>query len=207
MQSICCDIDGVIGNFTSAYAHKLIAEGGNLLPKDWETNPEWPQEWYWERAAGYSPEVEKKVWNNHILQKGSKFWQNLSAYDGVKESLMHLNGLVKAGTADCYFLTHRMGDRAKNQTEIFLYEHGIDYPTVLLAADKIPYLRLLKAAFFIDDKPETVQEVARVAAEEKWQNFQLFLKIAPYNKPLWGDPRFKKAVSLKDALIQAGLWV
>lgn len=201
MKIVALDIDGCLANFTSSYARALIKVGGDRLPKGWETDPEWPKEWYWDRAAGYPPEVEKEVWSNYILQPGSKFWEQLDALPGTDESLMVLNGKVKRGEVDCYFLTHRIGHRAKNQTETWLYNHGIDYPTVLLAADKVPYLTQLKPDFFIDDKPDHVLAALKADVVD-----QLYLRITPYNKDLWEAQGFKKAVSVKDALVDAGLW-
>lgn len=210
MKIVCLDIDGCLANFTKAYAKLLIKVGGNKLPHDWETNPEFPKVWYWEREAGYPKEVEQEVWQTHILQKNSTFWQTLEPLPTAKESLMVLNGLEKAGKVHCVFLTHRMGDRAHLQTCEFLYENGFDYPTVLLAADKTPYLRLLQAHFFLDDKPDTVLDVAKKRQDEKWGFLpHLCLKTAPYNKELQaqvGLVKIETAATVKEALQQAGIW-
>ena len=199
---VTLDIDGCLADFTSAYAAALIAEDGDRLPEGWQDSPDWPGVWYWEREAGYGKDVEKRVWDEYILKEDSAFWENLEPMHGAREVLMELNGLVKAGKAETYFVTHRMGDRAKLQTEKWLYNHGCDYPTVFMAGDKIPVLRFLKPDFFIDDKPETV---SAVADSDSVMRDGLFLKMAPYNKDLWSDPRFQKAASVKDALITAGV--
>ena len=204
MRILAFDIDGVLANFTKAYGELLTKVGGEKLPKGWQDDPNFPPTWGWERPAGFSEEVENKVWTKYILQEGSLFWKNLEPLPTARETLMYLNGLVKKGAAECYFLTHRMGHNAKLQTEEFLFANGLDYPTVILAADKMPWLRLLKASFFIDDKMETVQDLSRVASEEKWPDFQLYLKQAPYNRALWG--RGKEAMTVKEALLTAGVW-
>lgn len=208
MKIICLDIDGVLANFSHAYAELLIKVEGDKLPDRWWDDPNWPAVWYWERAAGYSKDAELEVWNNYIMRRGSRFWQTLEPMDDARETLMVLNGLVKNGTIECYFLTHRMGDRAKLQTETWLYENGFDYPTVLLGGDKVPYLRQLKANFFIDDKIETFNDVARVSHDEKWDwNFDLYLKDAPYNQEnrAFGIG-LHVATSVKTALQNAGIW-
>lgn len=204
MKVLAFDVDGCFANFTKAYGELLTKVSGDKLPQGWQDDPNFPSQWYWEQPAGFSKEVETKVWQKYITQQGSQFWKNLEPLPTARETLMFLNSLIKQGKAECYFLTHRMGYSAKFQTEEFLYANGLDYPTVILAADKIPWLRLLKANFFVDDKPETVADLAKVAAGEKWPDFQLYLKHAPYNRELQGE--VSGAPTVKDALIAAGIW-
>ena len=203
---IVLDIDGCLANFNKGYGTLLTKIGGARLPQGWQDEPNlnFPVTWDWDRAAGYSPDIIQKVWTKYIMQEGSHFWKNLEPLPTARESLMHVNSLVKQGQAECYFLTHRMGHAAKLQTEEWLYANGIDYPTVLMTADKVPWLRLLKANIFLDDKPETVQEVAQVALEEKWPDFKLYLRQAPYNRALW--EKVFSVATVKDALIAAGVW-
>ena len=205
-NTICLDLDGVFCDFTRAYGDLLIKVGGDLLPEGWRDDPTFPRTWFWERDAGYSAEIEKEVWHSHILQKGSTFWQTLEPLPDARETLMMLNARQKRGDA-VWFVSHRMGYRAHQQTLDWLYENGIDYPCLFFAADKIPYLRLLDATFFIDDRIETLNELMRVATEECWvlDKKWYFLKSAPYNQ----DGRrldLKVATSAKDALVKAGLW-
>lgn len=203
---ICVDVDYCLANFTEAYADLLIqVDGKDRLPEGWRTSPDFPQTWYWERDAGYSKEVEEAAWQQRILHKGSHFWEQLAPVPGAKEVIRHLNKLAIQGHS-VYFLTHRMGDKAKLQTEKWLYGLQFYYPTVLLSADKVPLLRALGANFFIDDKPQTVIDVAKAAEREKWQDFQLFMHTAPYNKHLQGLDWLKTAGSVEEALQKAGLW-
>ena len=204
MKTLVFDIDGVFANFNLGYGRLLTKVGGDKLPKGWEENPDFPTVWDWDDAAGYTPEVTTKVWKKYIMQEGSDFWKTLEPLPTARETLMHLNGLVKKGAVECYFLTNRMGHNVKLQTEEFLYANGLDYPTVLIASDKVPWLRLLQPMFFVDDRVETIQDIIRVSEEETWTDFQLYLKQAPYNKALW--ERVNKARTVKNALILANLW-
>ena len=68
------DLDGVCCDFSTAYAKVLTKETGIVFPEVSET---WPDVWFWEREAGVTPEQEKLVWDTHILQVGSKFWESL----------------------------------------------------------------------------------------------------------------------------------
>src|SRR5258706_7339654 len=79
---------------------------------------------------------------------------------------------------EVYFITNRMGIRAKHQTEIWLYSLGMNYPTVIVTGDKLPILRSLGVNFFVDDRYETIMEVAEAKLPLK-----LYLRQAPYNYP------------------------
>ena len=208
MNRLAFDLDGCFFNFTSAYADLLIkVSGKDLLPEGWRTDPNFPAEWYWERSAGYSPEVEKEVWDKYIL-KGSKFWKDLEPMPYATEVAAFLNDLWKQGK-EIYFISHRMGNKAKKQTEESLYYLGIDYPCVLLEGNKAPLLRLLKPNFYIDDKPSTVKDISVTAQREQWQDFNLFLKTAPYNKneDCWATGYPQSIVpSVKVGLQLAGIW-
>lgn len=205
ITTIACDLDGCLANFTKSYGDCLIQVGGNLLPDGWRNDPDFPKTWYWDREAGYRTEVETEVWQNHIMQPGSKFWQNLEPLPYARETLLMLNSRQKRGD-QVWFVSHRMGDRAHLQTLTWLYNHGMDYPQLVFAEDKVPVLRLLKPNFFIDDKPSTCEAVEKASKQEGWKNFQNYCKDAPYNRK--DRPSgLKVAGSVKEALEGAGLWI
>lgn len=198
MSVVGIDLDGCLADFTTAYAELLIfVSGRDLLPPGWRTDPRFPSTWFWERAAGYTPEEESEVWQEHILKPGT-FWQSLDLLPDAKSAIKQLNRLSMQGH-DIYFLTHRMGKHAKLQTERWLYEHGMSYPTVLLTGDKAPVIASLKLDFYIDDKPDNLIEASRVMSSG------LYVMDAPYN---WQEvpPDLPRVKSVKDALITAGLW-
>ena len=202
MASIGLDIDGCFADFNTGYGKALIEVGGNRFPEGY--NFRQPPVWYWERDAGYPPEVEKEVWTNHILAPEKNFWKKLDPLPGAREALPILDKLSREGN-NVYFLTHRVGVTAKRQTEEWLYEHGMSYPTVILTgADKIPIIRALKIEFFLDDKVETMNEVGRVAEEERWMGHYLLFDAA-YNR----EGRNGKVMvvrTLREALERAQLW-
>lgn len=197
---ICLDVDGVLAGFNDAYATLLSKVGRKPLPAGWQTDPHFPAEWNWEAAAGFTPRDVEQAWHE-IIKPSSTFWKDLEPLPTAVESLMMLNGMVKAGEAEVYLLSHRMGDRAKLQTEQWAYEAGLDYPTVILTGDKLPFLRALGATFFVDDRPDTVLGISQA----RWPG-HLVLKKAPYNKALWEEPGFHKASTIKEALQGAEIW-
>jgi uncharacterized HAD superfamily protein len=201
MAKLGIDLDGCLCNFNDSYAKVLTEHTGIVFPKNSNT---WPTEWYWERAAGVTKEQESWVWKNRILQKGSKFWQHLTPLEGAMETLKQLNKLSNNGH-DIYFITNRPGDTAKRQTEEWLYEQGMDYPTVIISSDKLPVIHGLDLTFFVDDKIETIDEIAN----DIWhlKGGHLYLKIAPYNRTNPNRGKYKEASSVAEALQQEGLWV
>lgn len=176
-MTLAFDIDGCLANFTKGYAKLLIKVSGvDLFPPNWkgDDDPHFPTTWFWERAMGYG-QWEKAVWKEHILVDG-KFWEKLPPLPGTPETLARINELAKAGH-NIYFVTHRMGVEAKQQTERWLYKYGINYPTVLLSGDKLPLIKSLEVDAFIDDKPSTVNTVAVDNPQRR-----TFVKDAPYNR-------------------------
>jgi hypothetical protein len=211
-MKIGVDIDGVLSNFTDAYAALLTKETGFEFPKN---SKEWPPVWFWERARfereGIDPiiakAIEKKVWAENILHEGSTFWEDLQLFDlfRTRYAIKHLSLLGRKGH-EVYFLTHRMGYNAKHQTERWLFNNGMNMPTVILSGDKIPLIRSLKLDFFIDDKLETVHELYETAEKEGWLTGKhYFLQDAPYNRE---GRRLDLLVigSITEALEAAGLW-
>lgn len=185
------DIDGVLANFTDAYAKLLTAQTGIQFPK---ASEDWPPVWNWDRAAGVISSHEQIVWAK-IRLKATQFWRGLSPLEGAVAAIRRLDYLSKHGS-DVYFLTHRMGEEAKLQTERWLYDHGMDFPTVLLAERKLPILLALEVGCFIDDKVSTVEEVAG-------QIPNTYLKDAPYNLECSAGIRVTGA---KEMLELEGLW-
>lgn len=164
---------------------------------------EFPTVWNFEAPAGVPKDKMSLVWEKVIMQEGSTFWQTLPPIDKDKGVFSQLNHLSKSGH-DIYFLTHRMGSQAKLQTEKFLYEQGIDYPTVLLSGNKFPLIQSLQLDVFIDDKLETINEVALEVVRYKMST-QVYLKDAPYNRE--GRQRgYKIVTSVIDMLNEEGLW-
>lgn len=207
---LAVDIDGCLADFSTAYGELLVkVTGKDLLPQGWKAQlaeGTFPTTWYWEREAGYTKEDESKVWKDYILKQGI-FWEDLGAMEGATEVIKQLNKLAKRGQ-DIYYVTHRMGEKAKYQTEKWLYGLGMDYPTVILSGDKTPLLYGLGVNFFVDDKLETLMDICdkmHVSPKPWILNGGLYLKDAPYNK---GTERvgFKRAGSVKEAMIDFGVW-
>jgi hypothetical protein len=193
------DLDGCLANFTDSYAKVITKHTGIHFPK---ASDKWPTVWYWEREAGVTKEQEKQVWGEEILNPLKDFWFKLAPMEGAVEVVRRLNWLGRNG-CDVYFLTHRMGDTAKTQTERWLYELGMNFPTVILAGDKAPIIKALGINIFVDDKWETINGLYTQALEEEWKGINIWLKDTPYNRE--GRGKWLIADSVQDALEKEGL--
>lgn len=207
MIRVGLDIDGVFADFNTPYAKFLAEEhGSDLLPEGWQGSNSAFVCWNWDTFYKYPFEVQKRVWNNRILGS-KKFWLTLPQLEGAQEVLKKLNYLSKDGSIDCYFLTNRMGVGAKLQTEGWLYGCGYDYPTVMLASDKVPIIKALGLNFYMDDKLDTMLNLRRTANEEKWdmRDKHFILQDAAWNQVGRYDD-MKVSRNVKDALLAAGIW-
>lgn len=203
------DLDGVCANFNKAYGRALIAASGkDLMPAGWYEDPSFPPVWDWDAACGYSPDVLERVWKQEIGEN-PKFWLELEPLPGVTDCIRNFNKLSKRGN-DIYFLTNRLGANCKWQSERWLYEQGLDYPTVLIvSANKAPIIHGLGLQFFIDDRLTTMNGLMDYCyANRIYMGDKYFcLKDAPYNR----DGRHSALVhvqpNLESALRAADLWV
>lgn len=209
MQKVACDIDGCLADFNLDYGRLFIElTGENRFPPDWEeclAANTFPEVWNWESQAGYTPEQVRKVWREITHNDG--FWSGLGELPGAREAIRKLNHMANLGH-DIYFITNRMGTRAKHQTEIWLYSLGMNYPTVLVAADKLPILKSLGIGVFIDDKPETIQEIDEDYFGESnvkmiKPNLKLYLRDAPYNRTQTYSEDVRRVPGVLEALKDA----
>lgn len=184
------DIDGVLANFTDAYAKILTKQTGVKFPK---LSAEWPTVWYWEREAGITKLQERAAWKEI---EDTHFWGVLIPLPGAIEALQHLNVMAQTGH-EVYFITSRPGARAKHLTEMWLRGHGVEYPTVIIAHEKGPLAAALKLDVFIDDKMENVRDVAN--ARDKTR---VYIIDSPYNTEVVVGDRVKDVM---EVLIEEGI--
>lgn len=174
---VACDLDGVIISWNEAFAKLLAkAHGEDLLPIDWEEqgHEAFPC-WDWAGHYGY-PEVSCEL-ARHWMQEDHQFWYRLPALPEAQLVLDRLNELVNADEIDLYFVTQRPGVRAKQQTEMWLYDRGLMNPTVLVTGNKIPVLKGLGADFFIDDRLDTIIQAHRAGLTKG-----VYLLDRPWNR-------------------------
>ena len=175
-KNFCLDLDGVIFDFNTAYA-KLLTAKEDRLPTGWQDDVAiLAPVWDWDTHHGYSEQIQREVWEESILPAKELFWESLPLLPRAKETIIQLDYLARKGH-NIYFLTHRMGECAKLQTEKALYNAGISYPTVILCTpeDKPEVSCYLNSDIFVDDKLETIKKAVSFGLSS-------YLIDAPYNK-------------------------
>lgn len=151
------DVDGVFTGFEYGYAPLLTAATGIQFPRLGQ--PDWPDTWFWERAAGVTKEQETAVWKQ--IMANPTFWLNLPPLPGAMDLLERIR--VLSLRHDVYFVTNRPGVVAKQQTEVWLATHSGDFtwnPTVIVSSEKGLACRALKLDVYIDDKYENCADAA-----------------------------------------------
>jgi hypothetical protein len=128
--------------------------------------------WNYPEHYGYSREEVNAVWAT--IKADPTFWQNLPVYPTTLDDISYLEKLKQVGH-NVYFITNRMGVRAKLQTERWLRRKGFEGPTVLLTAHKGLAARTLELTHYIDDRWENVLDVATT-------NTQTFVMDRPWNR-------------------------
>lgn len=156
------DVDGVLADFVSTY-HALVikhAAGVNLFAIGDDVDPPC---WDWPQFRGYSDVLIGEVWKD--IKASSHFWLNLAPLDNVKTLALMLKHLER--NHDVYYITSRVGFRAKRQTEIWLFDH-VHYatsvpsvwPTVCISSDKGAMAKALKLDVYVDDNRDNALSVA-----------------------------------------------
>lgn len=178
MKRLGIDLDGVVARFDQAYARLIMRETGHFIDIE---NPEWPEEWYWDRALlnkhydkKEAKRLENLIWDRDI--KVTPFWGGLGEYPGTFEAMDRLRLSIFAGV-DAYFITSRPGHLAKFYTEMWLGLHGMRNPTVLIAHDKGPVIAGLELDAFVDDKPENILDAVKARPK-----IRAYLIDRPYNR-------------------------
>jgi hypothetical protein len=189
MRRLGIDIDGCLADFNRAYQAILPkVTGRDLFPPDAYKDPPC---WSWEEHFGYTDEETRRVWDTILAS--STFWFGLDPLPRALEALNRLNDLADDG-ADVYFLTHRMGAHAKQQTEAWLHQYGMDMPTVILVEDKAAVINALSLDFFVDDKAATITKVLDCC------NIDPYMIKYSYNAEHHDTPRVKLVSSVAQAL-------
>lgn len=145
------DVDGVLAQFTRAYAQLIKTRTMKVIPEDAHT-------WNWARAHGITKQEEDDAWK--WIKANGWWWGTFDPYDTAE-----LAPLLRAWehATDLYFITSRPGAGVQRTTALWIREHfAVGNPHVLIAqrpSDKADIVTGLGLTHFVDDKAETVVEV------------------------------------------------
>jgi hypothetical protein len=171
------DLDGVFAGFERGFAPLFPHLA---MPVD---SPDFPPVWHYPQHYGATPQEVTRAWDQ--IKTSERFWRDLPPLkSNTTAELRLLNELRRRGH-DIYFVTHRVGKRAKEQTEQWLIDQGFYCPTVLMTGEKGLATLLLKLHAYIDDKPSNIEDVLNVG-----QCRRVYIMDRPYNQdPITGSIR------------------
>ena len=179
------DIDGCLADFNESFARLVNERTGVELELP-------PKTWNYHLDAGVTPEQDQAIWAE--IAGSPTFWVALNPLPSAKELLKDLDGLTSEHAV--YFITTRVGMTAKQQTELWLWQFGITYPTVIISKAKGLIAAGLQLNIMLDDKPENLFDVKAARPE-----CQTILVRAPYNMWSMHDPRIDARVDYAGSLL------
>ena len=169
---VAIDLDGIIANFTDAFADVARGLGYSLAP-DYV-----PTDWNW--AEVLSLQQIDRCWKK--IQETDNWWMGVKPYPNVGDSLAILH---RDENVDVYFITSRTasaGNSVLDQAICWLTVYGLrgtfgSAIVVKRPSQKLKVLQAIGAHFFIDDKPETVEQVL-----DEYPACSSFLLTQPWNQ-------------------------
>lgn len=184
------DCDGVLANFSVAYAKLLTAQTGIKFP---DYSKEEPTTWYWEREAGVTKLEEAQVWEQ--IRADKRFWFNLAPCQGAPEFLNNLDLMEH----EVYFVTDRSGWMPQYQTSCWLQQFYTDPSVIISRKGKGAICKAIGIDVFLDDKVENIESI--------WSESpmtQAWMLRKPYNEKLHGADRV--VGSLEEFAERTKLW-
>ena len=145
------DIDGVLAEFNTAFKKFFPKISDDFVPDVWD----------WPRKYGATDDELEEAWD--ILRDSSDFWRRLSPYPEMAEQSKVINDLSADGH-EIYFITAREGWCAKFETETWLRQHGVAYPTVIISpgSRKWKVCSALELDAMLDDSLDNVRVISNV---------------------------------------------
>lgn len=173
------DVDGVLALFEREFERRCErVTGKNLFPWTPGSGEADPPCWDWPQHFGYTPEEVSAVWQDIKTDDG--FWASLDPSAGADD--LWVMGPAMEAEHRIYFITSRVGNKAKQQTERWLQQHcGFKQPTVLISSAKGMAAVALKLDAYIDDNADNVNDVMARARENRLDT-AVYLLDRAYNR-------------------------
>lgn len=154
-KPVVFDLDGVLANFYAGY-FELCQKLGLREP----------------RVGSWDDFLDQRVWNE--IRTSPTFWYDLPAR--VSRTIFDR---IQATTyeRDVYFATSRVGIDAYRQSYDWLFDNGIEKPSVTITGKKGEFAKVVGAGHLIDDKAGNA-----VYTQYESPGTQAYLLDAPYNQ-------------------------
>lgn len=154
------DLDGCLANFNEAFA-QMFRERGYPMP---DYHHAFPPIWDYPTRFGVPSDVQREVWQT--IATNPTFWRDLEVLPECKrDDLFHtLRELESQEHWEFYFLTHRMGVKAMQQSAQWIdREIGLKHPQVLVVpGSKAALSREMHLDVVYDDMPEALRQYTTV---------------------------------------------
>lgn len=147
---VMVDMDGCLADFIKAYTEL----GAKMYPGRVHVQ-ETDEREAWREMNGPH---DGAIWD--AIKRSDSWWTTLPPLvpQSVFLALSELNH-----KADVYYVTARVGNNPKGQTERWLYDHEVADATVIISEKKGEIAQALNAAFCIDDKAGNAVAVSYLA--------------------------------------------
>lgn len=183
-KTIIFDVDGVLADFVLGFT--AIAGA----PEPWGTRE--GRQKLWSFRDVFSPEQISNAWEK--LKSSDSFWRDLpplqspEVFDAIDELQLSHHVL---------FVTARVSYKnAQEQTKLFLEDHGVMNPSVIVSPKKGEIAAAVAADYHVDDKPENVACVHWMADKQPCRSY--FYEVEPNNKGVWLPEKIRRIQSLSE---------
>lgn len=174
MKRIIFDVDGCLADYTLGFTTLLNTLDSSPITKTID-QPTW-------HIGGNNPDVYNKACR--IVSESNDFWYNLESL--VDQRIFDtIQGLTLNN--DIYFVTARYGRSAQHQTAMWLHDHGILNPSVIVTPYKGNVALAVDATHMIDDRwinvcnTETKNPLTRAFLLKRKYNLDDANTLLPWN--------------------------
>jgi hypothetical protein len=190
--NIGIDLDGVCANFGlvySAIANKIIGPQCPIINNETEI-----LYWEWEKWYPITKENDEMIWS--YIRNSENFWTSVPVLN--KDNFIYMTKkLQNIPNVNIYFITTRIETRGltmRNQSVLWLTQHGWRTPQVIGVKTKGTISAILKLDYFIDDKSQNVFDVKTALP-----NCDVFVHSAAHNEDVSKKmPSIKRVANLTE---------
>jgi hypothetical protein len=192
MRTIIFDVDGCLADFVWGFTKEVIERGSFVdmagYPQPWGTRENKSR---WDFTDRFTKKEIEDAWSR---VKGSKnWWTKLPALED-HETFAQIDELQY--DHHVLFVTARVGWNPQWQTRVWLEDHGVLQPNVVVTEKKGEIASAVGASFHVDDKPENAACVHWMA--KKCRSY--FVEHDYRKGGDWLPERIKRIKSVKEYL-------
>lgn len=148
MKTVIFDVDGCLADFVMGFTKEVMGHGSekHYLLEPWGTRE---NRCKWDFSDVFTKKQVEDAWSR--IKNSRDWWTKLPALEDE-----HVFDQIDALQNEYHvlFVTARVGWNPQQQTQRWLWYHGVDDASVVVSAKKGEIANAVKASYHIDDKPE-----------------------------------------------------